>query len=185
MQILFTKLFFILGILWTFSCLHYLVHNHQKLEHQKCDQEEFNTSLEIFFRHLKIKTYISVKLLVQVHSSKVNLKVLSLSTTADKPKNFLYCSSCTYSRLVFILCCNFEAICFRIVDCLNLLRGLFFFLIFTCKKKILGKQSYPNNESWLIRKIFTPDYCLFKLHLRAVCTFISRHLVFVIRLLAS
>jgi len=73
---LFTKLFFILGILWTFSCLHYLIHNHQTQDHHNCDQEEFNTSLEIFF---------------------------------------------------------------RIIDCLNLLRGLFFFLIFTCKKKVLGQ----------------------------------------------
>ena len=44
-QILYGKLFFILGILWTFSFLHYLIHGDHS---NSC--EDYNTFLEIFFR---------------------------------------------------------------------------------------------------------------------------------------
>ena len=44
-QILYGKLFFILGILWTFSFLHYMVHGDHS---NSC--KEYSTHLEIFFR---------------------------------------------------------------------------------------------------------------------------------------
>ena len=46
LQVLFSKLFAILGILWIFSCLHYLLHgNHRGMP---CGQT--STKIEIFFR---------------------------------------------------------------------------------------------------------------------------------------
>ena len=46
LQILFGKLFSILGILWTFSFLHYLIHGN----HSNTSCEEYPSYLEIFFR---------------------------------------------------------------------------------------------------------------------------------------
>ena len=45
-QILYTKLFSILGILWTFSFLHYLIHGN----HSNTSCEEYSSYIEIFFR---------------------------------------------------------------------------------------------------------------------------------------
>ena len=45
-QILYGKLFFILGILWTFSFLHYLIHGN----HSNTSCEDFSSYLEMFFR---------------------------------------------------------------------------------------------------------------------------------------
>ena len=45
-QILYSKLFLILGILWTFSFLHYLIHGN----HSNTSCEEYSSYIEIFFR---------------------------------------------------------------------------------------------------------------------------------------
>ena len=119
--------------------------------------EELVNTGDISYNHLSSGTHQSFRFCLRNSSQSSELsgfspvsttfhmEITKLSTVRIILKLWRYSSGKTdlsdIRAAMFLNICQTNYLTFRVTDSLNILRGFFLFLIFTCKKNILGKTN--------------------------------------------